>query len=67
MTKGFDYKGYKIEIASENNGFIVEIEPQKCSLPRLRWRTFDICSGSEEEALAEARQRIDEAFDAAQD
>ncbi len=38
MTKGFDYKGYKIEIASENNGFIVEIEPQKCSLPRLRWR-----------------------------
>jgi hypothetical protein len=55
-----DYRGYKILLKSNGKNWIVSVCPKNPELPILRWNSFQAPLHSPEDAIAEARRRIDQ-------
>jgi hypothetical protein len=54
-----DYRGYKIEVKPNDQGWVVNVAPKTPELPILRWNSFRAPLGSQQDAVAEARRRVD--------
>jgi hypothetical protein len=54
-----EHRGYKIEVKANGHAWVVNVAPKTPELPILRWNSFRAPLGSQEEAVAEARRRVD--------
>jgi len=53
------YRGYEIAVEPNGDGWRVWAHPTSSELPITRHQSFHVDANSEEDALAEARQKID--------
>jgi hypothetical protein len=60
MTDHQSYRGYEITVEPNGEGWRVWAHPMTPDLPVTKHRSFHLDAGNTEEALAEARKRIDD-------
>jgi hypothetical protein len=58
--RAFQYRGYEIKIEPNGLEMIMTVTPTRPELPIFQRHTFRIYTPSEDDALAEARRRIDQ-------
>ena len=60
MTEAQSYRGYEIVVEANAHGWRVWAHPRTPDLPITRHRSFHVDADTTDEALKEARRRIDD-------